>query len=817
MFPLPVMSVKSPISFTSTRSLTKLHESGSSLPILRKAATALLISSNGPSLSSDTLLKRSRLTTVLNSLTFAKRSKSIHWTCSVGRQTSLTSFSGRERPGITARSSAVTKHPYVQGQDVYYSALSVGDRLYSVRLKLDVLPSGDNGGGSAVYKDHKLTEIEIAPALYGTVLEKTQGRTQEAGAISTVSLGVLRGNVKPSSYDGAQLSQERRGQIRIGSHGEGLVTLFKNADRSTFFHEMGHMMLDDLIADGLLEKANARTKADLDAVRAYLGIGDMDLSKLHTFDGAEKARYAEAQERFARSFEAYLMEGKSPTEKMRGVFARVRQWLIDIYHDLSRLNVELSPEVREVFDRLLATPDEIGQIPRVVQAQREAEFVRSASEVQERGDFGPIWRGYRGEAAIEKLLKEKSGEIPGAVSTAELGPVDFMYGEIGSPGKKYTDGWGISHIAHKHGIDAAKRVPQILRGGVFLPQPNGRVYYESPEGRVVVKLEWKNKAKTWVLTSFLPENEKDSRFGSRIGIAEHAGESSSSPDGNLSNARISQSSNESNRDFSVRSDLSNSDVRSAWGESSWDLVRPHAETRSGVESSGGYNTVSDGKDYYVDGRNGRRREITPDRYTERYTKSRVKRIGEAMRVLENASETPIRRGASAPKGVLGYFDGKKNAIHIKAYNDIRVATHEIGHAYDQHMRLRDGIADMVGGSVGDGETRRRGQAIYGELCELGKGTSPAGVVQAFERNDGSGEWVKARDYLMKEGIAEAFALNAVNRRLFEKSYPTYSAFFNERLDANPQYKASIEEAWNAIAAYEAQPQCASWAASITPL
>lgn len=151
----------------------------------------------------------------------------------------------------------------------------------------------------------------------------------------------------------------RRGQIRIGSHGEGLVTLFKNADRSTFFHEMGHMMLDDLIADGLLEKANARTKADLETVKRYLHIEGMDLSKRHTFTGKKKERYAEAQERFARSFEAYLMEGKSPTAEMRGVFARVRQWLIDIYHDLSRLDVELSPEVREVFDRLLATPDEI--------------------------------------------------------------------------------------------------------------------------------------------------------------------------------------------------------------------------------------------------------------------------------------------------------------------------------------------------------------------------------------------------------------------------------------------------------------------------
>ena len=123
---------------------------------------------------------------------------------------------------------ADVKHPYVQGQDVYYSALSVGDRLYSVRLKLDVPPAGDKGGGSAVYKDHKLTEIEIAPALYSRTLEGVQGSTQEAGAIkmapalygmdfngshtqeadtiSTVSLGVLRGNVKPSNLKDGHLS-----------------------------------------------------------------------------------------------------------------------------------------------------------------------------------------------------------------------------------------------------------------------------------------------------------------------------------------------------------------------------------------------------------------------------------------------------------------------------------------------------------------------------------------------------------------------------------------------------------------------------------
>ncbi|MDY4032244.1 MAG: hypothetical protein SOY64_04125 [Pyramidobacter sp.] len=41
--------------------------------------------------------------------------------------------------------------------------------------------------------------------------------------------------------------------------------------------------------------------------------------------GAEKARYAEAQERFVRFFEEFLMEEKSPTAEMQSVFARIRQ------------------------------------------------------------------------------------------------------------------------------------------------------------------------------------------------------------------------------------------------------------------------------------------------------------------------------------------------------------------------------------------------------------------------------------------------------------------------------------------------------------
>jgi len=55
-------------------------------------------------------------------------------------------------------------------------------------------------------KDHELSEIEIAPALYHGWFQKGRA-VQSANAISEISLGVLRGSVKPSGIDGQTLFQ----------------------------------------------------------------------------------------------------------------------------------------------------------------------------------------------------------------------------------------------------------------------------------------------------------------------------------------------------------------------------------------------------------------------------------------------------------------------------------------------------------------------------------------------------------------------------------------------------------------------------------
>lgn len=80
----------------------------------------------------------------------------------------------------------------------------------------------------------------------------------------------------------------------------------------------------------------------------------LDLWNALTFE--EKRSY---HEMFARGWEAYIFEGKSPSIEMQGLFQRFRAWMLNVYRDLKALNVELTDEVRGVFDRMLATTEQI--------------------------------------------------------------------------------------------------------------------------------------------------------------------------------------------------------------------------------------------------------------------------------------------------------------------------------------------------------------------------------------------------------------------------------------------------------------------------
>ncbi|WP_414614891.1 hypothetical protein [Stenotrophomonas geniculata] len=138
-----------------------------------------------------------------------------------------------------------------------------------------------------------------------------------------------------------------RGQIQIGPDRAMQISLFKGADLSTFLHESGHFFLEVYRDLATAEDASPQIRSDLDALLKWFGVESADQIGV------------DQHEQFARGFEAYLGEGKAPTLELQSVFSQFKQWILGVYRSLRNLDVELTDEVRGVFDRMLASQEEI--------------------------------------------------------------------------------------------------------------------------------------------------------------------------------------------------------------------------------------------------------------------------------------------------------------------------------------------------------------------------------------------------------------------------------------------------------------------------
>lgn len=149
----------------------------------------------------------------------------------------------------------------------------------------------------------------------------------------------------------AVYEQGPRGQIQFLDK-SAVIKLSKSADPSTFFHESGHYFLEILGKAAESKDAPKQVKDDYKTLLEWLNV-----------DSKEKIG-TEQHEQFARGFEAYLMEGKAPSSALKQAFTRFKVWLTSVYQSLKSLNVNLTPEVRGVMDRLLATDEEIAAAQR---------------------------------------------------------------------------------------------------------------------------------------------------------------------------------------------------------------------------------------------------------------------------------------------------------------------------------------------------------------------------------------------------------------------------------------------------------------------
>ena len=146
-----------------------------------------------------------------------------------------------------------------------------------------------------------------------------------------------------------------KGMISPMDDGSYVITLFKGADASTVIHETGHYFVDTMIKEAIADPSNTRLVRDAKILLEYGGM------TMEQWQNASIDERRAAHEKLAEGFETYIMEGKAPSAGLRGVFQRFSKWLTAIYSKIARSEnaAELTDDVRGVFDRMLASREEI--------------------------------------------------------------------------------------------------------------------------------------------------------------------------------------------------------------------------------------------------------------------------------------------------------------------------------------------------------------------------------------------------------------------------------------------------------------------------
>jgi hypothetical protein len=225
-----------------------------------------------------------------------------------------------------------------------------------------------------------------------------------------------------------------RGRVMLAEN-RAIIDLFKTADASTFMHEMGHKWLEEMIRDAAREEAPKGVKDDLAAILRWLGV-----ERPHDIG-------VDQHERFARGFEQYLAEGKAPSSRLAAAFERFKQWLARIYRAVAGQDLPISDEVRGVFDRLLATDEEIA-------AWRAEADLPPAVEVRRGPPRGPRARPESTWSLLE-FLASRGGVRPSGEMATILG---------GKP--KLVPGFG--PLVRKTGMALDRALEAAIEAGYFV-------------------------------------------------------------------------------------------------------------------------------------------------------------------------------------------------------------------------------------------------------------------------------------------------------------------------------------------------------------
>ena len=248
--------------------------------------------------------------------------------------------------------------------DVYIDGAKSTAAPNTIQFMAETMAFGWKGADKALEKVRAEPTVwpdELAKALEGLVGKKVEHRYIDGSYNYVVFDDRL---VKVLDYE-----QKGRGRYLPDDR---VIELFKSHDRTTFVHESAHDILEALHTYAQGEDVAPAAAREWAVVQKFLGAEN----------GKELTR--DQHEKFARSWEEYLSEGKAPTPELQSVFDRFKAWMAEVYGDAkAALGGQLNDEMRSFFDRHLEEAENLSEERDRESAERKADISPSEERVRQ--------------------------------------------------------------------------------------------------------------------------------------------------------------------------------------------------------------------------------------------------------------------------------------------------------------------------------------------------------------------------------------------------------------------------------------------------
>jgi hypothetical protein len=282
------------------------------------------------------------------------------------------------------------------------------------------------------FLDHTWSLAEDAKA---TAAEETWN------ALKSMSSHPGEPGMAPEEMPGAALGGTRfeqsgpkgaKGSVEFQPDGRAVIEAFRGADASTVLHETFHV--------------------------ARRTLNDSDTAILENWAGVKNRQWTpDAEEMAARAWERYLREGVAPTRPLQGVFARLKTILSNIYHSVrgSAIDVDISPQVHDLFDRILGKGQADGGAIPEPRSPWYALGEESPYEIRDAATY---------RSAIKKAFPLSNEDADALTTIADSMattwsrrtglPKSEWYGKIayirrGAPGKAVKAGWAKQAVSER--------------------------------------------------------------------------------------------------------------------------------------------------------------------------------------------------------------------------------------------------------------------------------------------------------------------------------------------------------------------------------